>query len=73
MRVTPETRRKLYIKFKVIFPDKISSERQVYLKKLLKPVNNSGEDTDKIDIINSISKSWINAANLMNLSLINQL
>ena len=56
MRVTPETRGKLYIKFKVIFPDKISSERQVYLKKLLKPVNNSGEDTDKIDIMNSSIK-----------------
>ena len=49
MRVTPETRGKLYIKFKVIFPDKISNERQVYLKKLLKPVNIEGKNSDETD------------------------
>lgn len=58
---TPETRGKLYVKFTVIFPDRISNERQVYLKKLLKPVNNvngnvNGNDSDnseEIDILKS--------------------
>jgi len=57
MRNTPETRGKLYVKFTVIFPDRISNERQVYLKKLLKPVNNvNGIDSgngEEIDILKS--------------------
>ena len=57
MRNTPETRGKLYVKFTVIFPDRISNERQVYLKKLLKPVNNvngiDSGDNEEIDILKS--------------------
>ena len=56
---TPDTRGKLYVKFSVIFPDRISNERQVYLKKLLKPVNNTSNvdlidnENENIDILKS--------------------
>lgn len=54
---TPETRGKLYVKFSVIFPDRISNERQVYLKKLLKPVNKGNnidnETSEPVDILKS--------------------
>jgi DnaJ-class molecular chaperone len=47
MKCTPDTRGNLFLKFSVIFPDNISTERQVYLKKLLKPVNVTVNDNDK--------------------------
>ncbi len=49
MKNTPDSRGNLFVKFTVIFPDKISNERQVYLKKLLKPVNIEGKNSDETD------------------------
>ena len=49
MRNTPNSRGNLFVKFTVIFPNKISNERQVYLKKLLKPVNIEGKNSDETD------------------------
>jgi DnaJ-class molecular chaperone len=65
MRNTPDTRGKLYVKFRVVFPDRISNERQVYLKKILKPVNQNsgvnlnGDKDDDIDILNSNIKIMV--------------
>ena len=39
MKNSPDSRGNLFVKFTVIFPDSISNERQLYLKKLLAPVN----------------------------------
>ncbi len=49
MKTTPTTRGNLFVKFSVVFPDSISNERQVYLKKLLKPLNDNSKDEDNCE------------------------
>ena len=49
MRCSPDLRGNLFVKFSVVFPNSISTERQVYLKKLLKPVNVNVNGVGNID------------------------
>jgi len=48
MRNSPDSRGNLFVKFTVVFPDSISNERQVYLKKLLAPVNANVEKMNSV-------------------------